>query len=243
MTITGTDTVTISVNSTGEYTLRFTNAGYELNEDFEGSDLPSGWTTAASADDGTGSVSVTDGALVLNDTDNKMYFAFGELEKTYTSDNLAGKQLVMELDVKPGNGQQWIRALFTNGTNADKPNMAIEPYINAKTKNGGDYTYRSGDGTVATNNEFSPVLGSGTVKTDEWNHIKIALSVDDGAFSVTVTNADGTTATGVTTKADAIRENDTDRTKITHVHFGTGGGATGVVSYDNVKVYVCSDIS
>lgn len=243
VTITGTDTVTISVNSTGEYTLRFTNAGYELNENFEGSDLPSGWTTAASADDGAGSVSVTDGALVLNDTDNKMYFAFGELEKTYTSDNLAGKQLVMELDVKPGNGQQWIRALFTNGTNADKPNMAIEPYINAKTKNGGDYTYRSGDGTVATNNEFSPVLGSGTVKTDEWNHIKIALSVDDGAFSVTVTNADGTTATGVTTKADAIRENDTDRTKITHVHFGTGGVATGVVSYDNVKVYVCSDIS
>ena len=238
----GTAEVTITVNNTGAYTLRFTNAEYELNEDFEGGSLPSDWITASNGDDATGDVSVSNGALVFNDIDGKSYFAYGTLKETYSSDELAGKQIVMELDVKPEAGQQWIRTMFTNGESPDKPDMAIEAYISEKAKNSGEYTYRNGDGSKA-GNSFDPALGNGTVKTGEWNHVKIALSIDDGAFRVTVINEDDSSHTGITTHSDAIRQNDGSKTTISHVHFGTGGGATGTVSYDNVKVYVCSDIS
>ena len=238
----GTAEVTITVNNTGAYTLHFTNAEYELNEDFEGGSLPSDWITASNGDDATGDVSVSNGALVFNDIDGKSYFAYGTLKETYSSDELAGKQIVMELDVKPEAGQQWIRTMFTNGESPDKPDMAIEAYISEKAKNSGEYTYRNGDGSKA-GNSFDPALGNGTVKTGEWNHVKIALSIDDGAFRVTVINEDDSSHTGITTHSDAIRQNDGSKTTISHVHFGTGGGATGTVSYDNVKVYVCSDIS
>lgn len=237
----GTAEVTITVNNTGEYTLRFTNAEYELNEDFEGGSLPSDWTTASNGDDATGDVSVSNGALVFNDIDGKSYFAYGELANPYSTDDLAGKKIVMEIDINPSAMQQWVRAMFTNGASSAKTDMAIEPYISV-TKGNGDYTYKTDTSSSSSNTPLSPALGKGTVINDAWNHVKIEVSVDEGSYRITVENDNGTFE-GLADKTGAVRENDTGKTTFTHVHLGTGGGATGDVAYDNVKVYVCSDIS
>lgn len=248
--IIGTDTVTITVNDTGTYTLKFTKATYELEDDFEAEELNSEvWTINHSVADGTNVASLAEGnegkVLQLADNDGNMLFAHAKLANRYDTDTLTGQKLVMEWDLNVPSTQQWVRGLFSNGTdclkeptNNGKTDMAIEAYSNVAGPGKGDVMYKLGENSASTN---QAILANDSVKQGEWNHMKLELLVDTGEVRVTVTHADGTTVVG-TSKADIVRKNNGDKTTISYAQFGTGGKVTGTVQIDNVKVYVCSDI-
>ncbi len=247
--ITGTDTVTITVNNVGTYTLTFTKADYELNENFETGALDGNvWTVNHSVDGGTNVASVEDGhegkVLQLADNDANMLFTHAKLENSYDTEMLTGKKVVMEWDLNAPSTQQWVRGLLSNGTdglkeptNNGKSDMAVEIYTNV-VKGAGGVGYKNKDTSITTN---LTILAAGSVKQGEWNHMKLELLVDEAVVRFTVTNADGTTVTG-TSSADIVRVNNGDKTTISYAQFGTGGGATGTVQIDNVMVYVCSDV-
>lgn len=242
----GTANVTITVNDEGIYTLNFTKAEYELEDDFETGTLDSNiWIINHSVAAGTNVASIEEGnegkVLQLADADGNMLFAHGKLANSYDIDTLAGKKIVMEWDLNVPSSQQWARSLFSNSTdvmtNQGKNDMALEIYTNV-AKGAGNVGYKKGD-TSDTSNQT--ILGNSSVTQGEWNHMKLELLVDTGVVRVTVTRADGTTVTG-TSKADIVRVNNNGKTTISYAQFGTGGGATGTIQIDNVKVYVCSDI-
>jgi beta-galactosidase len=230
----GTGTVTITVNGIEAYTLNFTHAAYAL--DGFGTLDESIWTKGS---DGSSSID-ENGVVTLADSGSTSTFLWGKLDKTYDDDSLKGKKIVMEWDVTPHASQTFIRNMLTKDTPTNqKAQMVNEFYINLTTANTGNVMYKnSADGNV----DFTPSLPKGFVKNGAWNHIKMELSTDTGVYTVTVTNSDGATISG-STAANTVRKTSADKSKteITHVHFGTGGAATGNVLYKNVKVYVCSD--
>ena len=234
---------TLTVNGTGVYTISFTKAEYELQDDFDGAELSSVWTqnTSAATQDTATLVEVDGRGNVLNlaDTGSTMLFVHGQLAHEYTTTDLAGKKIVLEWELNPGDAQQWIRGLFSKSNdcsdNNGKADMAVEVYTSVASKGAGDVQYKNEvDGG---NVKLSPPASSGTVKNGQWNTMKLEVMPDSGTFRITVN--------GVSFMGDtdgAVRLNDGDQTRFSFVQFGTGGGATGTVQIDNVRVYVCSDI-
>ena len=246
-----TDTVTITVNGTEAYTLNFTHAEYELEDDFESGALDSEiWTVNRTAENSSTSktnanVVEVDGqkVLELTDTDNTVaLFVHGKLDNSYDTSSLAGKKIVMEWDLNPNSNQRWIRGLFSKGnncyTNEGKDDMAVEVYTSGTAA--GDIQYKKGTATT----EMSPKAAGGSVVVNEWNHIKLEVIPDSKLFRVTVTNK-GVTKVFYSGTDNAIRLNDNGKTIFSYIQFGTGksavDGTTGNVQIDNVKVYVCSD--
>jgi beta-galactosidase len=229
----GTSAVTVTVNGAGIYTLNFTKAAYALNG-FGALD-GSVWTKGP---DGSSSIDET-GVVTLADSTNKGTFLWGRLDQTYDDGSLADKKIVMEWDVKPVAGQQWIRSMLMSAGEDNKAYMVDEFYIHT-TAGAGNLTYKASNGASA-NTAFTPALDAGTAKNGEWNHIRVELSTDTRIYTVTVSNSGGTKTGATAAGTGIVRNTDGNSCEISYVHFGTGGGATGNVQYKDVKVYVCSD--
>ena len=240
-----TDTVAITVNGTEAYTLNFTHAEYELEDDFESGALDSEvWTVKQSATSSNTATLVEDHGgkvLQLADSDGTMIFTHAKLKNAQNLDNLTDKKIVMEWDLNTPSTQQWVRGLFSNsvelGSNNGKDFMAIEIYTNVGAKGSGDVMYKLG---ADSNSGNQSILAGKSVPQGKWNHMKLEVLVGQKMVRVTVTDDAVQSVIGIS-KADIIRSNDNGKTTISYAQFGTGGGATGNVQIDNVKVYVCSD--